>query len=238
MAYGLVLAGGIGKRMGSEIPKQYLRIHGKAIISYTVKEFIENPNIEKVLVLVPEDWINYTNGIFDSDFGLEEKLLVIQGGELRNDTIMNGIKYIKEHFDYDDNTVVVTHDAVRPFVTQRIINDNIAALEKYTACDTVVPATDTIVESMSHEIISDIPNRANLYQGQTPQSFRLTKFEERYNSLTEEEKEILTDAAKVFVIKGEDVGLVEGDGSNIKVTYPSDLDLARSLLGIRERAQD
>ena len=238
MAYGLILAGGIGRRMGAEIPKQYLRIRGKAIISYTVAAFLASDKLEKVIVLVPEDWVEYTQGVFDADFGEEDQLLVIEGGELRNDTIMNGIKYIKENYDFDEDTVVVTHDAVRPFVTQKIIDDNVAAMANYTACDTVVPATDTIVESTGHEVISAIPNRANLYQGQTPQSFRLTKFEELYNSLSEEEKQSLTDAAKVFVIKGEQVGLVEGDSANIKITYPSDSDLARSLLGAKERAAD
>ena len=234
MIYGLIVAGGIGRRMGSDIPKQFLKIRHKAIISYTTQVFLDYPDLEKVIVLVPSDWIEYTQDLFMRDFGTRDNLVVIEGGALRNDTIMNGIKYIKENCAYDEDTLLITHDAVRPFVTKEIIERNIEKLKDYTACDTVVAATDTIVESENHEYITAIPNRAVLYQGQTPQSFRLTKFEELYESLTEEEKNILTDAAKVFVLKGEKVALVEGSSDNIKITHPSDLDFANSMLGRRK----
>lgn len=230
MIYGLVLAGGVGKRMGSSIPKQYLEVNGRAIISHTVKTFLENENLEQVIVLVPEDWVGETKALFARDLGEQPRLTVIAGGELRNDTIMNGIAYIREHDPDSENAVLITHDAVRPFVTQEIINANIEALKDHTACDTVVPATDTIVVSEDGEVISSVPDRAKLYNGQTPQSFRLGTFEALYNSLSEEEKAILTDAAKVFVIKGEEVALVPGASSNIKITYPSDIDMAKSIL--------
>ncbi|MBS6694818.1 MAG: 2-C-methyl-D-erythritol 4-phosphate cytidylyltransferase [Firmicutes bacterium] len=115
-------------------------------------------------------------------------------------------------------------------VTYRIIKDNIEAAEKFGACDTVVPATDTIVESRDGYSITAIPSRADLYQGQTPQSFKALKLKKLYEQLTEEEKAILTDAAKIFVIKGEPVSLVRGENSNIKITYPYDLTVAESLL--------
>jgi len=93
-----------------------------------------------------------------------------------------------------------------------------------------VPATDTIVESRDGYSITAIPSRADLYQGQTPQSFKALKLKNMYEQLTEEEKAILTDAAKIFVIKGEPVSLVRGENSNIKITYPYDLTVAESLL--------
>ena len=230
MVYGLILAGGIGRRMGEDIPKQYLRIGGKSIISHTIGKFISSDLFEKVIVLTPHDWIDYTKEIIDNDIQNNADIIVIQGGELRNDTIMNGIDYIEKHFGIDDETIVVTHDAVRPFVTERMLADNISAMEKYSSCDTVVPATDTIVRSEDAEYIDEVPDRAKLYQGQTPQTFRATAFRRHYMSLTQEEKNILTDAIKVFVIKGEKVGLVEGDTTNIKITYPSDITVAKSIL--------
>ena len=87
------------------------------------------------------------------------------------------------------------------------------------------------MESTDGKVISQIPDRAHYYQGQTPQSFRAKHFKELFNSLTEDEKKILTDAAKVFVIKGEPVTLVQGETFNIKITYPYDLQLAETLLG-------
>ena len=91
-------------------------------------------------------------------------------------------------------------------------------------------ATDTIVVSEDNKIISDIPDRTKMYQGQTPQSFKIKKLKELYNGLTEEEKAILTDAAKIFVIKGLPVSLVEGEETNIKVTYQYDLRVAEALI--------
>ena len=102
---------------------------------------------------------------------------------------------------------------------------------EYGACDTVVSATDTIVCSENGEIISDIPDRSKMYQGQTPQSFKAKKLKELYVSLSEKEKEILTDACKIMVLKGEKVQLIEGEVCNIKITYPYDMKVAEALLG-------
>ena len=96
--------------------------------------------------------------------------------------------------------------------------------------DTVIPSTDTIVSSGDGQVISEIPNRSNMYQGQTPQTFRAKRLRELYQSLTEEEKNILTDASKICVIKGEQVHLVQGEVYNIKITYPYDLRVAESLI--------
>ena len=163
-------------------------------------------------------------------FGENDNIIVLKGGDTRNDTLINSIEYIKENFEIDDDSVIVTHDSVRPFVTHRIIEDNINAAKEFGACDTVVPATDTIVESVDSKIISDIPIRDNFYQGQTPQSFKINKLSELINSLSDEETNILTDACKIFVLKGEDVYLVKGEITNIKITYPYDLKLANTIL--------
>ena len=110
------------------------------------------------------------------------------------------------------------------------ISVNIAAALAHGACDTVVPATDTIVESLDGELISSIPNRSVLYQGQTPQSFNMRELRETLESLTPEESAILTDACKAFVLRGKKVALVRGDVSNIKITYPQDLRVAEAML--------
>lgn len=230
MIYACILAGGIGSRMGNEKPKQYINIGGKPIILHTIEKFCLCSEFEEILILCPGDWIEYTKGLVKKHIGTENSIKVLEGGNTRNETIMNAVKYIESSGNLDEDTIVVTHDAVRPFVTYRIIKDNIEAAQKSGACDTVIPATDTIVESTDEKSISFIPNRANLYQGQTPQSFKALKLRELYESLEEDEKAILTDAAKIFVIKGENVSLVRGETSNIKITYPYDLTVAESLL--------
>ncbi len=236
MVFGVILAGGIGTRMGNtDKPKQYLTIGDKPIIVHTVEKFFINEQFEKVIVLCPENWLAYTNDIFKKHLSAkEDKLVLIPGGLTRNETILNAIDYIEKNYGLDDDTVVVTHDAVRPFVTHRIIDENIKLATEGVACDTVIPATDTIVESKDGEVISQIPDRSEYYQGQTPQSFKAKLFKKLFYSLSVNERAILTDAAKVFVVKGYPVSLVMGETSNIKVTYPYDLQLAETLLGGEE----
>lgn len=231
MIYGAILAGGVGARMGGDKPKQYLTLKDKPIIVYTIEKFFIEKDFDEVLVLCPSMWVEKTKDIIEKYIpAAADKVVVLEGGEKRNDTIMNAIKYIEEQGNLDDDTVLVTHDSVRPFVSHRIIKDNIEALKEYDACDTVISATDTIVVSDDGSFISEIPDRGKMYQGQTPQSFKAKKFKELYLSLSDEEKDILTDGAKIFVIKGEKVALVTGDTLNMKITYPYDLRVARSLV--------
>ncbi|MBQ1243571.1 MAG: 2-C-methyl-D-erythritol 4-phosphate cytidylyltransferase [Clostridia bacterium] len=231
MIYAVIAAGGIGSRMGNlEKPKQYLTLKDKPIIAHTVEKFYVNSYFQKVIILCPEQWVNHTKSIIKKHVGEDERVVVLEGGSTRNETIMNAIKFIEETDGLNDDTIIVTHDAVRPFVSARIISENIEAALKYGATDTVVPATDTIVESQDGNIISNIPDRSKLYQGQTPQAFKAKLLKDLYYSLTEEEKDILTDACKIFSMKGHDVHLVEGEVHNIKITYPYDLRVAMTLL--------
>lgn len=230
MIFAVILAGGTGSRMGSaDMPKQFLEIKGKPILNHTVEKFLPNPAFEKIIILSPKAWIGHTKEIIRKYTGSSDRIAIIEGGKTRNETIMNAIAYIDREYTLDDDTVIVTHDSVRPFVTHRIIEENIKAAERYGACDTVVPATDTIVEGDGQQI-SSIPDRSRMYQGQTPQSFKAKLLRDAYMSLSEDEKAILTDAAKILVIKGMDVKLVRGETYNIKITYPYDLRIARSLL--------
>ena len=231
--YGVVLAGGIGSRMGNQDkPKQYLLIADKPILIHTLEKFYIESDFEQVIVLCPREWIAHTKNLVRKYLGdAGERIVVIPGGETRNETIMNAIDHIEARGDLNDDTIIVTHDSVRPFVTQRIIEENIRYAKEVGACDTAMPATDTIVISEDNESISEIPERKKMYQGQTPQTFQAKKLKELYNSLTDEEKSILTDAAKIFVMKGEKVHIVEGEVFNIKITYPYDLRVAEALIG-------
>ncbi len=231
MIYAVIAAGGIGSRMGNlEKPKQYLTLKNKPIIAHTVEKFYVNSKFEKVIILCPEQWVSHTKSILKKHLPENDRVVVLQGGSTRNETIMNAIKHIEETDGLDDETIIVTHDAVRPFVTARIIEENIDAALKYGATDTVVPATDTIVESQNKKTISNIPDRSKLYQGQTPQAFKAKLLKDLYYSLSEEEKDILTDACKIFSMKGYDVHLIDGEVHNIKITYPYDLRVAMALL--------
>ncbi|KPH75917.1 MULTISPECIES: IspD/TarI family cytidylyltransferase [Oceanobacillus] len=231
MIYAGILAGGKGTRMGNvPMPKQFLLLNEKPIIVHTVEKFILNNNFEKIIIATPKEWVNHTNDILKK-YNIDlPKVEVIEGGSDRNGTIMNICSFIEEANGLNEEDIVVTHDAVRPFLTHRIIQDNIDQGLKYKAVDTVISAIDTIVESEDGNFISHIPRRDFMYQGQTPQTFNILKLQELYNQLAEHEKEILTDACKIFSIKGEEVKLVEGEIFNIKVTTPYDLKVANGII--------
>jgi len=234
MTIAAILAGGVGSRMGNlGTPKQYLVVGGKPILVHTVEKCWVHPEVDHVVVLTPSSWVGRTNDMLAEHLPADHGVAVIAGGDSRNNTLRCALAYVKERFG-DEDHILVTHDAVRPFLTHRIISDNIAAAREYGACDTVIPATDTIVQSRDGKMLSAIPPRGELYQGQTPQSFRCLALAKLMDSLTPEEEATLTDACKIFAIKNAPVALVRGEAHNIKITYPHDLKVAQALLGVRE----
>lgn len=212
------------------MPKQFLTLNNRPIIIHTIEKFMLNNQFDKILVVTPSEWINYTKDIIKKHIGQNENIIVVEGGKDRNESIMNGIRHITENFGLNDDDIIVTHDAVRPFLTHRIIEENIEAALESGAVDTVVSAVDTIIESEDGNYISNIPKRDIMYQGQTPQSFKIKKLVELYNSLTEEQKSILTDACKIFTLYGEKVKIVKGEVFNIKITTPFDLKVANAMI--------
>jgi len=231
LIYAEILAGGIGSRMGNvNMPKQFLSLNEKPIVIHTVEKFMLNSRFDKILIVAPKEWLNYMKDIVRKYIGENDRIVVVEGGSDRNESIMSGIRYIEETHGLLDDDIVVTHDSVRPFLTHRIIEENIEAALKYGAVDTVIEAIDTIIESEDGEHISQIPRRDMMYQGQTPQSFNIKQLVSRYNALTHDQKTILTDACKICLLAGDKVKLVKGEVFNIKVTTPYDLKVANAIL--------
>lgn len=231
MIYAEILAGGKGTRMGNtEMPKQFLILGNKPIFIHTVEQFLLNRYVDKILICCPEQWMAYTKDTLKKYKIDMERVVVVQGGSTRNETILNGCRYIEENYGLNDEDIILTHDAVRPFLNQRIIDDNIEGALKYGAVDTVVEAFDTIVHSVDGKVITDIPVRDEMFQGQTPQSFNIKLLMSFFDSLTNDEKNILTDACKALVIKGNDVHLVKGEVYNMKITTQHDLKIANGML--------
>ena len=158
MIYAAILAGGKGSRMGStDVPKQFLELDGKPIIIHTIEKMLMCDRFEKVIIGINPDWKSYCEDLIAKHIGDNDKIIVCAGGADRNGTLTNVIDVIDGINGIGDDDIIVTHDAVRPFVTKRIIEDNIDAALKYGACDTVVPATDTIVRSDEGKVISVVP---------------------------------------------------------------------------------
>ena len=230
MNFALILAGGLGTRMGdTKKPKQFLNLGNKPILIHTIEKFSINNKIDQIIVLTAKEWINFAKDLINT-YIPHNDITVIEGGELRIETINNGMEYIINNYGKNDDHIIITHDAVRPFITHRVIMENIKKTKKYGACNTVIPSTDTIVESKNKKEVSNIPNREKMYQGQTPQSFKLTKLKKFYDKLTHEEKVKLSDACKIYILNNEPVYLVKGEVSNIKITYSYDLKVANYIL--------
>ena len=235
MNYAGILAGGKGKRMGATTrPKQFLQI-GKdrePIIVITLRTFAACDDIDRIVVATPASWLEYTEVLINENFTPEEvaRIHVIEGGAERSDSLENICAFIEDNWGLSERDILVSHDAVRPFVTDRNIRENITHTLETGCVDTVVPATDTIVVSKDGKTIDTIPPRSDYYQGQTPQSFFIQEYRRAFAALSEEQKALLTDACKVYVFSNKPVSLVIGEYSNIKITTPHDIHVAHSIL--------
>lgn len=234
MIYAGILAGGRGTRMGrTERPKQFLQLaDGTPIVIRTLRAFLAVGEISQVVVASEPSWADYLRSLVDESFVPEVsvRVHVIDGGAARSDSLANICAHIERTWGLDDDDILVSHDAVRPFVTERIIRDNIEGARAHGCVDTVVPATDTIVVSNSGEHANGIPDRSRFYQGQTPQSFFIREYQEAFASLSSGQKGALTDACMVYMFCGKPVYLVRGEYSNIKITTRHDIHVATSIM--------
>lgn len=231
MLFGAILAGGVGSRMNIDsMPKQFLPLGSKPIFMHTLEKFLLCDQFDAVYLGVHGDWVDFVEDALSTAGLADAPVRVVKGGADRNGTIMSIIEGIEREFGESDEHVIVTHDSVRPFVKLSTIRANIDAMAHCDACDTVIPATDTIVCSEGGEFIDSIPVRDFMFQGQTPQTFRINALKCAFAELTEDEKSVLTDACKMLVLKGRPVAMVEGDVTNIKLTTIMDYKVAQAML--------
>lgn len=230
MVYAGIVAGGTGTRMGADIPKQFLNIGGKPIIIHTIEKFLAVKQIDCVLAAVHPDWVEYTEKLTEDYFGKDSRVIVTIGGSDRNATVFNIIDKIYTDFGMNEEDIILTHDAVRPFVTEKIICDNIDCAKNHYACTTAVAAVDTILQSIDGRTIASAPPRDQMFHAQTPQSFNIKKLIAAYEALSDEKKLMLTDTCSIFTVQKLPVQIVNGDFSNIKITTPHDMKLAEALI--------
>lgn len=227
----VILAAGSGKRFGSETPKQYIRLGGKKIIEYTIAEFEKNRLIDEICLVINFDYKEEIQAIIDEN-GFSKVKQIISGGDERYDSSYNAIKTYED----EDDVNLIFHDAVRPFVSQKIINDSINALHTYNAVDVAIESADTIIKIDIDDTIDSIPKRAELRRGQTPQAFKLSTIKQAHDiARASSEKIEFTDDCGMVVqyIPSEKVYVVNGESANIKITHKEDLLLAEKLLQLK-----
>ena len=169
----VILAGGVGKRLGLSTPKQFFKVAGKMVVEHTVDVFERNRRVDEIAIV--------SNPYFVSEFenivlrnGWKKVKRILKGGKERYDS---SLAAIRAYADEDVN--LIFHDAVRPLLTQRVLDDVIDALANYKAIDVAVPSADTIIE-VDGDFISGIPDRSRLRRGQTPQAFDAATIRDAY----------------------------------------------------------
>ena len=232
MNIALIVAAGSGSRMGNaDKPKQFLPIYGKPLMIHTIEAFEVHDEIDAIVVVTNEAYIDQVK-VWCKQYDLGKIKAVVSGGDSRQISVHNGLQAVKAISKDPKNDIVLIHDAARPLISQRIITDNIRVCEKYDAVDTVIKASDTIVRSVNEETISDIPARNELYQGQTPQSFKLSLILDAHEYVKTHEVNNVTDDCKLVLSLGKEVRLVEGSKQNFKITTFDDLMMLKALLKI------
>jgi ribitol-5-phosphate 2-dehydrogenase (NADP+) / D-ribitol-5-phosphate cytidylyltransferase len=221
----VILAGGVGTRVGLDIPKQLIKVAGHTILEHTLATFDAHPLVDEVIVMMAQGHLDAVHAIV-RDGGYQKVTSVLEGAETRNGTTQRALDAIP-----DDDTPVLFHDAVRPLVSARIITDCYEALDEYSAVDVAIPSADTIIEVDADNVIRNIPPRANLRRGQTPQAFRAGVLRKAYAIAATDPDFQATDDCTVVLRYLPDVPIwvVAGEERNLKVTDPIDVYLADKL---------
>ncbi len=197
MIYGAMLAGGVGSRMKSAvIPKQFLEVDGKPIIIYTLQNMLKVDRFDYIYIATHKDYLAYMKEMVQKYTDKPEKVRIIEGGKERMDSIHNVTDAILKDEGVHEDDVIVIHDAVRPLVTEKILNDSIDAAGTYGACVCGLPAVDTMLYSEDGKVVTTIPERSKLFNGQAPDSFSLPRFLEMQANLTEEQREVITGTSR------------------------------------------
>lgn len=225
----VILAGGSGSRVGLSVPKQLLKVAGKPVMEHTLAIFQDAQVIDEIYIMMHPEYLEAAERI-GRKFSKVTK--IIPGGDTRNDTTKAALRALE--VNHGPRTRVLTHDAVRPLLDIRIIDDLVAALDTYEAVDVAIPSADTIIEVNDRNEIVTIPPRGKLRRGQTPQAFRLGTLAEAYRKAWEDPDFAAPDDCSVILnyAPGVPIKVVEGADHNMKITEPIDVFIADKLFQI------
>ncbi len=229
--YVILLAGGVGKRMGADIPKQFLEVNGKPIIVHTIERFQRSQQIEKIVVVCVSDWIERLQGIVE-EYCLTKVEWIIEGGKTGHDSIRNGVFFLRDKIKPDD--FIIVHDAVRPMLPQEAINELLrVAHEKGNASSSIACHPPIVYTDDFESGIKDI-DREHVMLTASPQAFRYSLALRCYEKAEQEDKHDFTFTSSLLIHCGERVFFAKGTTSNIKITTKADLALFEALLTIPE----
>ena len=231
MNIALIIAGGVGQRMGQDIPKQFINVYDKPVIVYTMEAFQKHPNIDGIEVVCLEGWHEVLYA-YARQFGITKLENIVPGGKNGQDSIRNGLNDIATR--HEGNDIILIHDAIRPMLSQEIISDNLRVCKQYGNAITVVPCTAAMLKTYDSLSSTEQVARDNLKITQTPQSFFLKDIVAAHKEALE--KGIISSVASctMYIELGKKLYMSTGSEKNIKLTTTEDVEIFKALLNARK----
>ena len=234
MTNALIFAGGSGTRMNSRArPKQFLQFYGKELIIHTLENFQNHPKIDGIVVVCIADWIPYLQKLLEK-YQIDKVRAVVAGGETGQESIYKGLCAIRDFASED--SIVLVHDGVRPFVNETLISDCIKCVKEHGSAITVTPAIETIVTEEDGKITS-ITDRSKCYHAKAPQCFVLGELLTAHEKARADGNTNMIDSASLMKFYGHELYTVPGNFDNIKITTPADFYTFKALYEVREQQQ-
>ena len=237
MIYAGILAAGLGERMHrQDMPKQFLPLGEKPIIIHTMEQFFLNPQVGRIIVVAPERWKLYAEDLISRYDAMGKECFVITGGKNKAESINAVAQYIDKKWGITDEDVLIAHDAIRPFITQRIINDNIETAKRDGAANTVMVTNDAILVSKDGLLLDEVPPHEIMYAEQTPQTYMISRLKTAIEKAVSEGIKLKdeNELPRLYIKSGNRMCLVRGEYSNMKIINPYDLEVANALLKERK----
>lgn len=231
MNIALILAGGIGTRMGAAIPKQFIEVNNKPIIVYTLENFQKNNNIDRIIIVSHKEWINKVESLVKK-YKISKTLEIIEGGSCGHDSIRNGVFGLEKIASNDD--FILIHDAVRPILPQKAIDEVLTIAYKYGNASSSIICHPPIVYIEDANYGSKDVERDKVMLTSSPQVYKYDELFELYERAEKENKHYFTFTSSMYIHYGKRIYFAKGTSCNIKITTKADLCLFKALLTIPE----
>lgn len=234
MITSLIFAGGTGQRMNTRSkPKQFLELHGKPVIIYTIEHFEYHELVDNIVVVCLQNWIDELKGLLKR-YGISKVSQIVPGGETGHDSIYNGLMAMKEKSQKGD--IVLIHDGVRPLISEKLITRNIDAVIKYGNAITSEPARESVLKSKDGVHVDTVPERNMMYVAKAPQSFYYTDIMNLYEEAKKNGHRSI-DPAHLLSMYSIPMHIIPSVKNNIKITDPADFYIFRALYEAVENQQ-
>ena len=231
MNVALIIAGGRGMRMGQEIPKQFLTVHDKPVIAYTMEAFQKHPDIDVIAVVCVEGWESIL-AAYARQYGITKLKHIIPGGTNGQSSIRNGVFELEKHYSPED--LVLVHDAIRPMVSQDIISGCIATTREHGSAIVTIPCQEAMLETEDQISTNASYPREKLKRTQTPQGFPIGKICDAHRRALEQGITNSVASCTMMVELGETIYFCAGSEMNIKLTTPDDMEIFKALLWLKQ----